>query len=626
MIARVGFADDVETFKALYDRLDRTAPLMIRIVNDHRHQLDLSAYHENPLFHYPLDEAPNPPAAVPELGDLDFDGTLVADTICDRPPPEVGSKATCLAWAPLMKRLSESNWDAALPLLEAESKVSGEMWGNDDLVHPLQKIALAYVGEDDIWVMVEFRPELEWIPAQGNGRFGLEDCYRDIYARLNVDLTDALREEIDAYASEKLDDEELEQFFYELASDWYQGYRTETLEPEDSQPWPNTDTEPEILELLDGSSFEHPFAVMKGKPYGEVIYNVFVLPDYEGPAEKRVEQAGTVELAPDVYASEVAEWGGSYEAWTAQLGEFRADVEAKLQARPKELTGLIGEDGFLFFRGDLEYLLAGDLRRQENNPYPVIIDFKNQLKARGIDFLMVFIPTKAEVFPENVSAKAPPGAQPYVSPYVRKLAAELTAAGVECVDLLPEFIAQRDIDGDLLYMPTDTHWTPRGAELAAKIVADRVRQYEWYLPMRADQVKYTTQPAPFTRRGDICDMLMDAEKLKYPPMKLTGTQIVAPDGSLYEDDPDSSIVMLGDSFTGVFHFEDCQHAGVSAHVAKQLGTPLDLISAQGSGPRIRGQFARRGADAINAKKLVIWTCVTRDLYEYWAPWDIIKLP
>ena len=121
-------------------------------------------------------------------------------------------------------------------------------------------------------------------------------------------------------------------------------------------------------------------------------------------------------------------------------------------------------------------------------------------------------------------------------------------------------------------------------------------------------------------------MLTDQERLAYRPMKLEAQQVVAPDGTLYADDPGSPICVLGDSFTGVFHFEDCQHAGVAAHLAKEVGLPIDLIMAQGSGPRIRGQLARRGRGAIDAKRLVIWTVVARDLYQYWAPWDIIKLP
>jgi len=272
--------------------------------------------------------------------------------------------------------------------------------------------------------------------------------------------------------------------------------------------------------------------------------------------------------------------------------------------------------------------VSGDLRDQPDgrDPYPAIIDFNQQLKARGIDLLLVVIPTKAEVFPEKVSDKAPAGAKPYVAPYCRKLLGELAAAGVEIVDLLPTFIEQRGAGDDLLYMPQDTHWAPRGVELAARLIAERVRQYPWYESLRPQQVQYSVKQVNFTRLGDICEMLTDQEKLAYRPLRLTAQQVVAPGGTLYVDDPDSPIVMLGDSFTGVFHFEDCQHAGLSAHLAKDLSLPVDLIMAQGSGPRIRGQLARRGHDAIEAKKLVIWTVVARDLYNYWAPWEIIKLP
>ena len=126
--------------------------------------------------------------------------------------------------------------------------------------------------------------------------------------------------------------------------------------------------------------------------------------------------------------------------------------------------------------------------------------------------------------------------------------------------------------------------------------------------------------------GDLCAMLTAEERLAYRPLQLTAQQVVTPEGTLYQDDPNSPIVMLGDSFTGVFHFEDCQHAGLSAQLARELGVPIDLIMAQGSGPRIRGQLARRGHDAIEAKQLVIWTVVARDLWQYWAPWEIVKLP
>lgn len=109
-------------------------------------------------------------------------------------------------------------------------------------------------------------------------------------------------------------------------------------------------------------------------------------------------------------------------------------------------------------------------------------------------------------------------------------------------------------------------------------------------------------------------------------MRVTAQQVIGPDGQVYQDSPSSPIVMLGDSFCGIYQNEGCNGAGLSAHVAKQIGLPVDLIMAHGSGPRIRAQFVRRGATAIRQKKLVIWTVVARDLYNYWAPWDRVQVP
>jgi hypothetical protein len=85
-------------------------------------------------------------------------------------------------------------------------------------------------------------------------------------------------------------------------------------------------------------------------------------------------------------------------------------------------------------------------------------------------------------------------------------------------------------------------------------------------------------------------------------------------------------VILGDSFCGVFQVEEPKHAGLSSHIAKEIGMPVDLMVAYGSGPGIRKNLSRRGASVINSKKLVIWTTASRDLYNYWSSWDLVKLP
>ncbi len=626
---------DLALAKSLQDSYNRcTSRIMVRVIpRADRAALDYAAYDRNPLFHYPLTGPLTAPAVVPALNELDFDGALVRGSVRDRlsdTPLIAQEVARPLAWRPLVKYLSEWDYDAARPLLVIESRVSRQKWHNEDLVRPVQQICTAYLHGDQIWVKVEFRPEVSWLPVHDEDA----DGYPELYGRIDPGPDGArvvahLRND---YLRKRLTAKEIETYFFELASDWYQSLRTETLEPETTRPWPNADTEPEIAKLLGGKRFARPFIVMRGRPYGEVIYNVFLLADHlaastEAAVMWSARRPGSY-FVGNSGQSELQRSRGSWKAWYDLLAGFRADVRRQLDARPAELKGLIGKDGFLFFRGDLEYLLSGDLRDQPDgrDPYPAIVDFSRQLKARNIAMLLVVIPTKAEVFPEKLSDRAPVGAKPYVAPYCRKLLGELAEAGVQIVDLLPTFIQQREAGGELLYMPQDTHWTNRGVRLAAHLIAQRVQQYPWYAGLQAKRVKYTVKHVTCTRLGDICDMLTDQEKLAYRPMKLEAQQVVAPDGTLYADDPDSPVVMLGDSFTGVFHFEDCKHAGLSAHLAKELGLPIDLIMAQGSGPRIRTRFARRGHDAIEAKRLVIWTVVARDLYKYWAPWEVIRLP
>jgi hypothetical protein len=93
------------------------------------------------------------------------------------------------------------------------------------------------------------------------------------------------------------------------------------------------------------------------------------------------------------------------------------------------------------------------------------------------------------------------------------------------------------------------------------------------------------------------------------------------DGTLYEDDPDSPIVILGDSFTGVYELMDCEHSGVSAHIAKEIGYPVDLVMSYGGGPNVREKLLRRGESKLASKKLVIWMMTARDLFDYAEGWQ-----
>ncbi len=652
--ACVAGADDFAVARGLQSSLSRTTShVMVRVVErPDRASLDVAAWDRNPIFHYPMAAPLAALAPVTTLSGLSFDGALDPATVCDtiaETPLTEAERARPLAWQPLTKFLIERDYDRAAPLLLTGARVSAERWGNAEQSKPLQQIALAWLHGAELWVKVEFRPEITWVPAGDEDG----DGYPEVYARLGVEpLAPELLDRITTdYCGQPLTADEVDSYFYRLCSEWYPTLQTYLLEGDEARPWPNPETDPLAAAEVAGQVIEAPTAVIRGRPYGEAIYDVFVVAGVNAPppatqaeslrhdtptqagslrddAATGAEPDGATETETRPWDAELARWGGSWEAWADALKRFRMDVRALLQDMPDDQSGVAARDGWLFFRGDLEYLLSGDLRDQPEgkNPWPAIIDFRDQLQARGVDLLLVVIPTKPEVYPEKLSAHAPGIEGPWVAPYCRKLLGELDAAGVQVVDLLPAFMAERDSAGEPLYMPQDTHWTHRGLRLAARLMAQRIREYPWYAQAGAQPDRWTVRETTCTRLGDIVGMLPEAERAAYRPMQLEAQQVVDADGTFYADDQAAPIVMLGDSFTGVFHFEDCEHAGVSAHLAKELGLPIDLIMAQGSGPRIRGQLARRGPDGLSGKRLVIWTMVSRDLYNYWADWDLIRLP
>jgi len=275
--------------------------------------------------------------------------------------------------------------------------------------------------------------------------------------------------------------------------------------------------------------------------------------------------------------------------------------------------------------------VGGDLaaQRGDKNPLPAIAQFRKLLADHGVDLLFVPVPAKAEVLADK--AAVPPGgdgaalarfAGQVANPFERKFLLDLAGSGVETVELLPAFLAAREP----LYQAQDTHWTARGLELAARIVGERVKRYPWYAELAARRRAYRTKDAPFARHGDLRSRLPEAEKAGFAPEALVGHQVVAADGALYEDDPESPIVLLGDSFTGVFELMDCEHAGVSAHLAKELGYPIDLVMSYGGGPNVRGKLLRRGEEALGTKRLVIWMMTTRDLYDFGEGWEQLGAP
>ena len=296
-----------------------------------------------------------------------------------------------------------------------------------------------------------------------------------------------------------------------------------------------------------------------------------------------------------------------------------------------DAKAVVGESGWLFYAPDVDYLvnprrLAAAPDAGPEAAVRVIVAFRDQLRERGIHLLVVPVPGKASVYPEMVTHRA--AGRALRSP-TRALLDDLRAPGVEVVDLFDTFNKPGRQDGELaavpIYLKHDTHWTGRGAMIAAVAIARRIRQLNWVEP---GAVIYQQRPTMIQRPGDIVRMVeLPGLGRRYPAQRVKCYQVVrAEDGTLYEDGPGSPVLLLGDSFSRIYQTDDPKSAGLIAHLARELKMPLEsIVNDGGASTLVRQQLSRQAA-MLRGKKLVIWQFVERDIRFGAEGWQAVPLP
>ena len=301
--------------------------------------------------------------------------------------------------------------------------------------------------------------------------------------------------------------------------------------------------------------------------------------------------------------------------------------------------GIQGTHNWFFYKSDVDYLVkpyifdtrskivdATDVPITEDI-YGAIVSFKDQLAAKGIDLLLVIMPTKPSIYPDLLDPTMKPESAGTFSHSLR-IMDELKRKGVETVDLFKPFAEARKDDaaaGDSLYLRTDTHFKNRAVRLTAKVVADRVKQFSWYAP---GTTEYALDSLFVQRYGDIGEMST------LPAMTMRGLHFSFPaettqcfqvyqvsrdpkgaviDRTLYKDDyAHSRILVIGDSFSRMYQTDMPKSAGWISHLARELSQPVaSVVSDGGASTMVREVLARK-PQLLRNKKLVVWEVVERD--------------
>ncbi len=290
-------------------------------------------------------------------------------------------------------------------------------------------------------------------------------------------------------------------------------------------------------------------------------------------------------------------------------------------AKVRQAPSVRGDDFEWYFPvKEVKHLATGrfwekpweEVAANQADPVPGIVEFHGLLKERGIRLLLVPVPAKGSIHPGRLVEGASAGDAAALAPFLERIA----AAGVEVLDLEPRFLEVCKNDpAALLYCRQDAHFSPAGAELVAKLVAETA-------PLDG-----ATAPGPFSvgEAGTLTfvgDQITGSEWEGVVPPETLPVHYVSAGGRVgVTPDPTSPVLLLGDSHTLVFHEGraggmHCAGAGVLDHLAVRYGLAPDLVGVRGSGlVQARKQLFYKAAAAPrywDAKKLVVWLFSARE--------------
>jgi SGNH hydrolase-like domain, acetyltransferase AlgX len=318
--------------------------------------------------------------------------------------------------------------------------------------------------------------------------------------------------------------------------------------------------------------------------------------------------------------------------------KLRGELASKVQISEKKNAAACAEaDGWLFFAAEFRLLSMGRFWGDEApkvsrshkfelaDPIPAIIDFQKQLKARGIDLLVVPVPPKAAIYPEKIL----PGFDVRTedaAPWLRRFYEELRTAGIDVLDLMPLFIQNRDDKRGGVFCKTDSHWSGLGCTLAAQAIAENVRGKITAPPPGKE---YVSEWKESQINGDLVTLLPPNSPKPGPEQIAVRTVSEKATNAVIQPDTNSPLLLLGDSHTLVFHDFLAERAGLVNQLAQELGFAPDLIGTRGSGATpVRISLYRhslKNPDYLAKKKVVIWCFAAREFTEATEGWAKVPI-
>ena len=572
--------------------------------------LDFAAYYSNPIRLAGKDEKPE-----------NYTGKMAAVTVAEYPfpmlssvsesEPAVVARRAPLAWEPLSKILyAQVGNDSLGALLNAIESVK---WDEPEVFRAFQTVSR-------LWGVPLSDGSVEWwvevTPAAWTGR-------KAFYGKLNLVSHGETAEILNYYLTAEMNAEDAMNWARTLSSYWYPTLNTDLEVHTPGAPW----------ESLESS---RPFAVMRGNPMGTPMWIAFEVPDFRlsdealraravadslAAAGEVVPVNRTLDTSSAFRLQTLAALEGTCPANDA-TAKFRDALTKKLAKLPKEQNAWAANE-MLWFRRNANYLLADKITAQDSlhNPLPRLLELKKYLDSLNVQLLVVPVPVKEEIYGERLVEGT--AADLCVNPAGREFTREMLAAGLDVLDLYPALMAAKagDEPPHYSYQRYDTHWALPGMLAALEQLAARITQYSWYAESGAQPGSLTMQEMVTLREGDLVAHLPDAEKSKYPADTFAAMKVFK-GSEPYKGGKNSPILLMGDSFTGVFESVDQKSGGPGSLLAFATGLDVQVLTSWGGGPGVYHRMMKMKKD-MQSKRLVIYMMTARDFWQSPMEWDAL---
>lgn len=329
----------------------------------------------------------------------------------------------------------------------------------------------------------------------------------------------------------------------------------------------------------------------------------------------------------------------------AALDEFEKDLEdsspllgaslTKIQwiqlrfGRIGNETVYPGEDGWLLLRTGLDHLVgkpfldpavletrrrSADSWRPEPNPdpRPALLDFHRQLQERGIDLVLLPVPTKPAIESESL---APSALRPLANPSLAAFEDEMASDGIHVFDAA-SILHDLTGSGTRAYLRTDSHWSPEAVAVVAESLS------AWLKETFGDELGpadafWESKAVRRKGRGDLWHLLeLNQSRALFEEESIEANEVTSWDGAFWKPSTDARILVLGDSFVNVYSDENL-HWGKAAGFAEQLSLHLErqvdrLARNKSASDQVRKELAQ-SPERLEGKRVVVYVFASREL-------------